>query len=113
MRILQRLLIALCIIGVCTIFSLHILGVIRIHVFDHAKFKISVTAVVFGFVLIYFIYKKRVSSLNWKHFTLLSIICEAIGFWWLDNPIGYLMIILGFVFLVGGFILEYKDKTKT
>jgi hypothetical protein len=47
---------------------------------------------------------------DWKKFTLVSLICELIGYWWLEHMVGYIMIAVGFSFLIAGLVVEYKGQ---
>jgi hypothetical protein len=112
--ILQRLFIALVIVCICIIFSLYLFDVISLSILENLKFKIFATVISLSFALIYLItsYASKTFKVTWRSFTLLSLVCEGFGFWWLANPFGYLLIIIGFVFLILGFAVEYRGKSR-
>ena len=112
--ILQRLFIALVIVFVCIIFSLYLFDVISLTFLENLKIKIFATVIALSFALIFLIiiYTSKTLKVTWRSFTLLSLVCEGLGFWWLANPFGYILIIIGFVFLIYGFAVEYREKSR-
>lgn len=110
--IVQRLLIAFMILSGCILFSLYLLGFISIDLLDNIKFKILVSLIVISLIIVYFvaIYAFNAFKITWRSLTLIGLICEGLGFWWLANPFGYLLIIVGLVFLILGVAIEYRGE---
>lgn len=113
--ILQRLFIAFSIITVCLLFSLYLFDLIRLSFLENAKFRLIITGMVLflSSVYLFIVYRKKSEKervIGWKGFTFLSLLFEGIGFWWIDTPFGYVMILLGLVFLIFGFVMEYVGK---
>lgn len=112
--ILQRVFFASAIIVGYAIFVLFLFDVVELSILQNLRLRIFVTVAVLVFAVIFFIMRFSVGKapfLSWRPMVLLSLAFEGLGFWWLENPLGYLFIVTGFVFLAVEFIQEYRKKS--
>ena len=116
--IVQRLFVAFAIIGGCLLFSLYLFDILKISFLENPKFKIPVSIIILSAVVIYLVrqygfhLKSEPIKNDWKVLILLSFIAETIGYWWIDTSVGYIVIIFGFILLIIGLSILYKQKRK-
>ncbi len=111
----KRVFIVALIVGICILFCLYLLGLLKIPFLESLRFKVTVTFVVLCSAVIYlftyFVFKryKKIDPINWETFCLLSLLFDGLGYWWVDTIFGKILIVIGFIFLTFGLISEYRN----
>jgi hypothetical protein len=92
--------------GILTI--LYLFGIIEVAILENRPFKIATTVLLLAGIAWCAVYYSHLPlPIVRKHgFTLAALIVEVLGYWWLESWLGYVLIIIGAVFLVMGLIKE-------